>query len=238
MVYALLALELDAMGTRTAVSSSFEEAEGPEREPLLSDLTAAQGHSMVEIRAADSMGNGLFAIRDIPRGTQILAEVPVLAIPASSDGDPDEDIPAFCTALQHLPKTNRAELDGLYCQTDLITPARRAKIREWYKHEGITDANGGILKGKKLQDVSKAATKRFAIFLTNRVQMGPAGSYGCGVFPFYSRINHSCVPNVHNAYNAGIQRLTVYSTRDIGDGEQITTSYIESACRTRDQRRE
>jgi hypothetical protein len=193
---------------------------------------------MVEIRATDSMGNGLFAIKDIPRGTQILAEVPVLAIPPSSKHDLDDDIPAFCTALQHLPKTKWEKLDGLYCNTGLITPARRAKIRQWYKDEGITDTNGDILKGKKLQDVGKAATKRFAIFLTNRVQMGAVELYGCGVFPLYSRINHSCVPNVHNAYNPGIQRLTVYSIRDIGAGEQITTSYISSAYRTREQRRE
>ncbi|KAK3937293.1 hypothetical protein QBC46DRAFT_267878 [Diplogelasinospora grovesii] len=68
--------------------------------------------------------------------------------------------------------------------------------------------------------------------------MGAVELYGCGVFPLYSRINHSCVPNVHNAYNPGIQRLTVYSIRDIGAGEQITTSYISSAYRTREQRRE
>ncbi|KAK3936719.1 hypothetical protein QBC46DRAFT_24732 [Diplogelasinospora grovesii] len=218
MVLACSAIEFEAMGPRSAALD--------------------QGHGMTEIRSTGSMGNGLFATKHIPRATQVLDEVPVLAIPASSELDPDDDIPAFCTALQHLFRTEWKRLDDLHCNTALITPARRATIRQWYKDKGITDNNGDTLKGKKLQDAAKATTKRFAIFLTNRVQMGAQGLYGSGVFPLYSRINHSCVPNVHNAYNPGTQRLTLYSIRDIGAGEQITTSYISSACRTRQQRRE
>lgn len=193
---------------------------------------------MTEIRSADSMGKGLFATKDIPRGTQILAEVPILAIPASSEHDQDDDeIDAFCTALQNLPRFEWKRFDDLHCITAHITPARRTTIRQWYRDNGATDSNGDALKGKKLQDAAKATAKRFAIFLSNRVQMGVGGSYGSGVFPLYSRINHSCVPNVHNSYNPGLQRLIVYSIRDIAAGEQITTSYFDSACRTRQQRR-
>lgn len=202
------------------------------------ELPVDQRHCAVEIQTTHSMGNGLFAIEDIARGTQILAEVPILAIPPSSQRDMDDDIPAFCAALQDLPKAEWKKLDELHCNTTLVTLARRAKIREWYKEKGITDTNGVTLKGKKLQDVAKAATRRFATFLSNRVQMGPRGECGSGIFSFYSRINHSCAPNVHNAYNPGIQRLTLYSIRDIRAGEQITTSYINSACRTREQRRQ
>lgn len=193
---------------------------------------------MVEIRTTDAMGKGLFAIKNIPRGTQILAEVPILAIPAGSQVDLDDDLPAFCAALRDLPKTEWKRLDELYCNTALITLERRAKIREWYKEKGITDKVGAPLNGKKLQDVAKAATKRFAIFLTNRAQMGFADKSDTGVFSYYSRINHSCVPNVHNSYNPGLQRLTLYSVRDVSAGEQITTSYFDSACRTRQQRRQ
>lgn len=40
------------------------------------------------------MGKGLFAIKDIPRGTRILSEVPIMQIPHASEDD--LDAPAFC----------------------------------------------------------------------------------------------------------------------------------------------
>ncbi|KAI1496376.1 hypothetical protein F5X99DRAFT_424715 [Biscogniauxia marginata] len=195
------------------------------------------GHNWVEIRSAGSMGNGLFATKDIPRGTRIIAERPILKIAQSSSKGDVGDLPAFCTALQQLPKVEWKHLDQLYCNTSHITPTTRAKTRQWYRDQGISDSNGEVLKGKKLQDIAKAATKRFAIFLTNRVQMGSGGAYGNGVFSLYSRINHSCVPNVHNTYNPNIECLTIHSIRNISASEQITASYISSLCRPRQQRK-
>ncbi|KAI1490253.1 hypothetical protein F5X96DRAFT_637198 [Biscogniauxia mediterranea] len=180
------------------------------------------------------MGNGLFAVKDIPRGARIIAEPPILRIPTSSQDH--QDLPAFCNALHKLPKAEWKDLDQLFCNQSHITPMTRDKIRQWYRHQGITDSDGEVLKGKKLQDVSKATTKRFAIFLTNRVEMGVGGKYGGGVFALYSRINHSCVPNAHNSYNPSIGRLTVHAIRDIRKDEQITVGYISSACRTLQQR--
>ncbi|KAI0596358.1 hypothetical protein F4775DRAFT_565073 [Biscogniauxia sp. FL1348] len=181
------------------------------------------------------MGNGLFAVKDILRGTRIIAEPPILRIPATSQDH--EDLPAFCNALRQLPKAEWKGLDELFCNPTHITLTTRAKVRQWYRDQGITDSNGEVLKGKKLQDVAKATTKRFAIFLTNRVEMGVGGKYGGGLFSLYSRINHSCVPNAHNAYNPNIERLTVHAIRDIRMGEQITVGYIDSACRTHQQRK-
>lgn len=180
------------------------------------------------------MGWGLFAKQNIQRGTRVFAETPLLAIPDSSEEHSDHF--GFCAALQQLPQENIHSLDGLHCNTFHITLENRQLVRRWYKDHDITNARGEVLKGKKLQDRSKATVERFAKFLTNRVMMGADGIYGSGVFPLYSHINHSCVPNVHNAYNPTIQCLTVYSTRDIQAGEQITVSYLSSLCRTRLQR--
>ncbi|CAJ2509317.1 Uu.00g143430.m01.CDS01 [Anthostomella pinea] len=44
---------------------------------------AEQPPDMVEIRPAGSMGNGLFATQDIPRGTRIIAEAYIVSIPSS-----------------------------------------------------------------------------------------------------------------------------------------------------------
>lgn len=179
------------------------------------------------------MGNGLFAARDIPPGTRMIAETPILTIPSSAEHDAER---AFCHAWYILPEEKRKKFDELLYIPSLITQTLRDTIRAWYKENGITASDGVVLKGKRLQDASKAMAKRFAIFITNRVQMGSNSAYGTGVFASYSRINHSCVPNSHNGYNPTIGRFTIHSTHEIRAGEQVFISYINGICRTRSQR--
>ena len=57
--------------------------------------------------------------------------------------------------------------------------------------------------------------------------MGPGR--GFGVCPLYSRVNHSCTPKVHANYNPSIGAHTLHAIRDIESGEEILTSYIDSA---------
>ncbi|RWA08362.1 hypothetical protein EKO27_g6746 [Xylaria grammica] len=199
-----------------------------------------QGPGLVEVRATSSMGNGLFATHDISRGTRVIAEVPILAISNVSSLEQDileRDLPAFCAALQHLPQADLQNLGHLHCNGLHNTTEMRQKVRQWYRDRGTTDANGDILKGKKLQDFAKSTAKRFAIFLSNRVEMSTNETDGSGVFPLHSRMNHSCIPNTHSAYNASIQRLTTHAIRDIQAGEQLTTSYLETLCQVFQQRK-
>lgn len=106
------------------------------------------------------MGNGLFATADIPRGTRILKETAIIVLPVFSEED--LDLPAFCTELQRLSMVEKKTLDELFYDTSHITTELRGKVREWYKNQIITDTDGSLLKGKRLQDVSKATVKRFA----------------------------------------------------------------------------
>jgi hypothetical protein len=68
-----------------------------------------------------------------------------------------------------------------------------------------------------------------------------------GIFPLYSRINHSCTPNVHvsinlakllffvhltvlqASYNPTLGTHTVYAIRDVSVGEEIVVSYVNCA---------
>lgn len=114
----------------------------------------------------------------------------------------------------------------------------------------MTNASGEVLKGKKLQDATKAPIRRFGIYLTNRVSIETttttttssssssdnSNSSASAVFPLYSRVNHSCIPNARRSWDAGAQQLTLYSVRDIRAGEQVLASYVSYACRTREQR--
>ena len=56
--------------------------------------------------------------------------------------------------------------------------------------------------------------------------MGSSGQSGRGIFLHASRLQHSCVPNVQQAYNATLGMSTVHVTRDIKEGEELARSYI------------
>lgn len=65
--------------------------------------------------------------------------------------------------------------------------------------------------------------KIMAIYETNTFEAGE-GSVIC---PEASRINHSCLPNVHHCWNKSIGRETVHAVKDIAAGEEILTTYVK-----------
>lgn len=62
-----------------------------------------------------------------------------------------------------------------------------------------------------------------------------ANAFG-NVFLLGSRINHSCIPNIHFANNSVLQKETFHAIRDILAGEELTITYIGGTNRTRSQR--
>ncbi|KXS98201.1 hypothetical protein AC578_285 [Pseudocercospora eumusae] len=67
--------------------------------------------------------------------------------------------------------------------------------------------------------------------------MGADGCHGEGIFLQFSRINHSCIPNVQNSYNATIRKETVHAVRNIKAGEELSSCYVPP-LRSRQQRQE
>lgn len=62
-----------------------------------------------------------------------------------------------------------------------------------------------------------------------------ANAFG-NVFLLGSRINHSCIPNIHFANNPVLEKETFHAIRDIMAGEELTITYIGGTNRTRSQR--
>lgn len=62
-----------------------------------------------------------------------------------------------------------------------------------------------------------------------------ANAFG-NVFLLGSRINHSCIPNIHFANNSVLEKETFHAVRDIVAGEELTITYIGGTNRTRSQR--
>jgi hypothetical protein len=66
----------------------------------------------------------------------------------------------------------------------------------------------------------------YGIVQTNALPLGNYATQG-GIFPLLSRINHSCLPNVHHNWNPYKEMETIYAIRDIEQEEEILTSYID-----------
>jgi hypothetical protein len=183
---------------------------------------------LVEVRDAGDLGKGVFAVKDIARGTRIMSEVPFLLVqPGLATRGIKEHIEAFCAAVRALSAENLTTLDGLCCNRDLNeqTQAQAQQIiHQWHKQHG--DEKGHKLNTRNLRRADKRALTRFYIWVTNRVGMRV---FGDGLFALHSRINHSCSFNAVRKYNASIERLTTHASRDIKAGDQIFIEYLSMA---------
>ncbi|CAI6339158.1 unnamed protein product [Periconia digitata] len=144
-------------------------------------------------------GLGVFARTNLPAGTIILRETPILTIPPpiikKGAGYP---MPAISSAV-------RAEFRNLpsSSQSEILTLHHHAFPGEPEKGEGWTDILGYI-------------------FRTNAYNTGT----NIGLFPRIARINHSCRPNAAYTWNARSGQRIVYASRAIEAGEEISDSYI------------
>ena len=170
-------------------------------DPNLTPATARNvetPQTLYTIKASPGKGLGMFATKDLRKGTRILAEKPFFTLsrrPELSLSDPwaPNDI---SEAFERLPVSEQRQFASLHC------PDR-------------PDCNPGV-----------------SIYEANCFEMGS----GTCICLDASRINHSCVPNAHYAWNDGIQRETVHAVRDIAKDEEITISYC-CAIRSFEERR-
>lgn len=200
--------------------------------------TQAQNPSLVEVRSAGDLGKGVFAIQDVARGTRIICEAPLLVVqPASTHEVVEEHIRAFCTALRDLPAEGFKILEELCCNhilPDVQKEQAQRLIHQWNEEHGVE--KGHKLNTRKLRRAYNRALMRFFIFVANKMGMGCNCAYGEGLFPLYSRINHSCSPNAVSTYNPIIERLIVHASRAIKAGEQVFIEYTNMTFKVKSLR--
>lgn len=144
-------------------------------------------------------------------------------------------IPGFCDALQSLTPETLKELDSLCSRTypAKVEKTWRKEIREWHRDNRITDPEGDLPGGNAT--AVDNTLRRFGIFCTNSAQIQPERVPGQQddmlhvVYPLYSRINHSCVPNANMVLGAGDPSGTglCRSLCDIQAGQQIFIAYVQ-----------
>ncbi|KAM3429929.1 hypothetical protein MY4824_007987 [Beauveria thailandica] len=190
--------------------------------------TAIVRNTLLEARPTEGFtsGIGLFAVREIPRGTRMIEEAPMIVLPNTQSID--DELDAFCSAFQQLTEAERSNFDQLYCgySVDKTSELLNA-VRRWRSNNLTHDTDGSWLDDTRHTEVLRIIYDRFYRFRTNFVYLGDVNASGKGLFALFSRINHSCVPNAYWTFNAAIERLTVHATRHIRVGEQITISYIK-----------
>ncbi|KAF1830615.1 hypothetical protein BDW02DRAFT_93547, partial [Decorospora gaudefroyi] len=132
---------------------------------------------LIEVKATATKGLGVFATADILRGTRVIAETALLNLP-TGDGCAKEVIAAF-QSLSPAPQNSYLEL--------------RDSGSKAFKER--TEGELGV----GWYELPKLDRKVLAICVTNRFGKG-------GVFLLGSRINHSCVPNIHGSYNDALEK--------------------------------
>lgn len=169
----------------------------------------------LEVRPAEGMGQGLFATVDIPMGTRIVVEKPIMWLPQSKT--PFRD---FCQAV-HSMNANLKDLNDLYCNARLLNQNLAtnvfAQIRSEDPQNTIDMRDDGLM----------GLVKLYATYCTNAVAITEGTEdAGIAVFRIFSHINHSCNPNAFSLFCSKNKQQTVYAGRDIRAGQQILVSYF------------
>ncbi|KAK8061915.1 hypothetical protein PG994_008281 [Apiospora phragmitis] len=117
-----------------------------------------------------------------------------------------ELIERFCATALQLSRDKVEALSRLHCDERVFKGSDHDAVWDWYKKNSML--------------------KRFGTFITNSSGHISDNKAGRGVYPIFSRINHSCIPNARYGRNETIKRLTVHVSRDFEEGEQIFVSYL------------
>ncbi|RMY74187.1 hypothetical protein D0863_03395 [Hortaea werneckii] len=179
----------------------------------------------LDLRHTVDKGYGLYAATDIKRGACIFKEAPLVLITQEAS-DSLETVFYVSRQVSKLCQNQQRAYRMLHKATESINPAISRNMQD--KFAGITsraDVNDAIQR--KIED--------FATFKTNAFQVRLNEGIGTAVFLAHSRLNHSCSPNGHQAYNEREGLEMLHATCDIIAGEEITVTYT-NLLRTSSQR--
>lgn len=187
------------------------------------------------------MGLGLFATRDIPRGTRIFSEAPIFVVPKDErDAEPSisEKVLTVCDCLvkqgifgdMDNPMLQLVSHEDLEEDEDVLGACRTF----------VTDLAFRLGLDRSRIEVNAAFFARlYSVFNYNSFsETRPDGKTDIYLCPVFARINHACSPNCHPQISKVTKQLTVHAIKEIKAGQQIFISYIDSAGAVRTTRDE
>lgn len=204
-----------SLGT-DAAAESVTSTSSSDLNPLAADFspraslhpppTATQ---IFELRKTDNKGFGLFATADIPLGTLIVCEEPLLRI----TGEAVHSVWGAYCRLNNAQKLEFDKLHGHQAENLNFEQAARA----------LVDPNDDSMDEDDIEEMVADQIRVMKIFSVNNFRLPP---YDLGVFAKSSRLNHSCVPNVHHSYNPVLKRNTIFAVKDIKHDEELCITYL------------
>ncbi|KAK3716204.1 hypothetical protein LTR37_006649 [Vermiconidia calcicola] len=166
--------------------------------------------SLVEIRKVEGKGCGLFAVASIPRGTMIISEAPLMKILNAG-------IHLTWGPYCRLSNQDKAAYDAMYGyqppSIDFDSIARTSLV------DPFDDTMDG-------GDVDKLVAEQIRVMSTFAINSFNLQPHHLGIYASISRLNHSCVPNVHSFINGPLGVNTIYATKDILPNEELTITYL------------
>lgn len=166
------------------------------------------------------MGRGLFAVKDMPAGTRILSETPLILVPGNpGERTLAENIAAFCNAAV------RIDFDSFH--TLFILSHDKSVEYDLQTSEAVQNWFIQTIPGEmyELEWCVPTYSKLFSFYRAHAVAFPGLGG---SVFYRHDMINHSCLPNAHAFYDHVKGRNQVQLLRDVKAGDQIFVSYLLS----------
>jgi hypothetical protein len=154
----------------------------------------------IEFRQTPDKGVAAFALKDIPRGTRLLTEKPLLNI-ITVDGKYDP-LPNF-ERWKKLPQQDQDDYASLHAIEHV-----RQEILETLIPQG-QEGMSFILANQ----------------IANLGAVYAANGFGESVYKYASRINHSCTPNCNQSPTDDEMRF--HAVRDIKAGEELSVYYVD-----------
>ncbi|KAF2758890.1 SET domain-containing protein [Pseudovirgaria hyperparasitica] len=205
----------------------FEKVDTPEREKakprlaseremqdLAMNTNMTAGPALSEVRHIAEKGYGTFALVDIPRGTRIMSEAPLIVM----------ENPRWLTAdlekeFSKLSPDDQAAYMSLHS-------AHGQNPQYWDPVKRNAPLSANAMERVEEQYAARIAPEKslVSIFQTNCMGIDERGA---GVFLKCARINHSCMPNAFFSYNARTGKENIHSIKTIKAGDEITICYCD-----------
>lgn len=146
------------------------------------------GSPVWEMKASPGKGRGLFAARDILRGTHVLVEAPLLAV----------NPPALVPGMGYSLSAMAADVEHEYSR---LSPEQQEEYLSC--HEQRLEGDGQDESGRLM-----------AILRSNAYNLDDGR---VAIYPKVALINHSCRPNVLNADNEGTRVIVATRDIEAGE---------------------
>lgn len=179
--------------------------------------------SMYALQDVQEKGMGLVATRNIPKGTRILSEQPLITLP--TDIDFGQGRRSIWRQLKGLSNDQRCAFLFLHNAHRFDDMDDSDDVDDAYKMNDFDDIGETDYMDYTI-NMEDAWDQCLNVFRTNALPMTVGEENKAGIFLEACRINHDCENNAIHYWNDKIKRHTVHAIRDIDAGEEITLSYL------------